>query len=101
MLTKDRIEEIRSDQFDDNGECSPDDEILQLCDWALIGVAAKSRTFSHEPTARGDDVANYARMWYEANRESWWERLWRRTENADEFMIGFVQEVRDILESAK
>jgi len=27
-----------------------------------------------DPTARGDEVAAKVRAWYEANRESWWDR---------------------------
>ena len=27
-----------------------------------------------DPTARGDAVAEHVRAWYEANRESWWDR---------------------------
>ena len=27
-----------------------------------------------DPTARGDMVADKVRQWYEANRESWWDR---------------------------
>lgn len=61
--------------------------------------------FSRDPTARGDGVADYVRSWYEANRESWWDRhgwgSWRRGLVADEFMIGLVQEVDRILTEAK
>ena len=38
----------------------------------------KDMQFSREPTARGDDEAAYVREWYEANRETWWDRLWHR-----------------------
>jgi hypothetical protein len=50
-----------------------------------------------DPTARGDLIADKVRQWYEANRESWWER--RRTlfhepdrsgVHADEFMLRFI-----------
>jgi hypothetical protein len=63
------------------------------------------RCFSDDPTSRGDEIAMYARRWYEENRESWWERhrpgspVKDRT-IADNFMLRFVQEVRTILEES-
>ena len=48
-----------------------------------------------EPTARGDYIAEKMREYYEANREGWWERFWRRVSHgahspatADDLMIG-------------
>lgn len=52
-----------------------------------------------EPTARGDLVAEKVRRWYEANRESWWDRhhvnfLGRSPDrdgtHADEFMLRLI-----------
>lgn len=67
--------------------------------------------FSREPTARGDDIAAYARAWYEANRETWWQRHKpsilpgrspdRDGTHSDDFMISFVEAVRLILESSQ
>ncbi len=63
--------------------------------------------FSGDPTADGDVIAAAARRWYEANRESWWERhrpqIFSYRSNsgvvADEFMLRFL-EVARLLESA-
>lgn len=50
--------------------------------------------FSYDSTARGDEIADYVRQWYEKNREGWQERLFKRWEvAADEFMIRLVNEV--------
>lgn len=64
-----------------------------------------------DPTARGDVIAMRLRQWYEANRESWWDRHAIRMvltghalgatpdrygEHADEFMLGLVNELRRI-----
>lgn len=54
-----------------------------------------------DPTARGDMVASMVRAWYEANRESWWDRhrpqLFSYRDNsgvvADEFMLRLVAAV--------
>lgn len=46
-----------------------------------------------EPTARGDAIAEELRVWYEVNRETWWRRLWRKPECADEFMLGLINEL--------
>lgn len=50
-----------------------------------------------EPTARGDMLAEKVRDWYEANRESWWDRhrpnADRKGIHADEFMLRFVAAV--------
>lgn len=32
--------------------------------------------FCGEPTADGDIAADFIRQWYEANRESWFDRHW-------------------------
>jgi hypothetical protein len=64
------------------------------------GVCIADMHFSGEPTSDGDAVAEYLRVWYEAHRESRWERSkWntrgRRWEGpwADEFMLGLINEV--------
>ncbi len=52
-----------------------------------------------EPTARGDMLADKVRAWYEANRETWWDRHKpgifgaspdRDGSHADEFMLGLI-----------
>lgn len=53
-----------------------------------------------DPTAHADNVAMEVRKWYEANRESWWERHspwgWlHNRDKADNFMLGLCQVVRD------
>lgn len=55
-----------------------------------------------DPTSRGDMIAEKVRFWYEANRESWWDRHRpngdRKGGHADEFMLGFVNSVRQATE---
>jgi hypothetical protein len=46
-----------------------------------------------DPTTRGDTVASMVRAWYERNRETTWDRYWRRSDTADNFMIGLVNAV--------
>lgn len=55
-----------------------------------------------DPTARGDMVAEKVRAWYEANRETWWDRhnitgLGREPDrsgaHADEFILGLINAV--------
>jgi hypothetical protein len=55
-----------------------------------------------DPTSRGDMVADLMRRWYEANRESWWDRHKpgiigagpdRSGRHADEFMLRLISEV--------
>ena len=55
-----------------------------------------------DPTSRGDEVADKVREWYEANRETWWDRhriIGRSTDrsgsHADEFMLRLIQAVHD------
>lgn len=49
-----------------------------------------------DPTSRGDRKAYALRAYYEANRESWWERFKRRmaggSETADNLMLGLMNE---------
>jgi hypothetical protein len=60
--------------------------------------------FSPDPTSRGDEVAAYVRAWYEANRESWWDRhrprADRKGEHADEWMLEFVGYVSRVFAAA-
>lgn len=69
------------------------------------GVCLADMHFSDEPTARGDEIADYVRRWYELNRESWWDRhrpgADRRGLHADEFMLGFIQEVGRVTAEAE
>jgi hypothetical protein len=50
-----------------------------------------------DPTARGDEIASKVRQWYEANRESWWDRhrpsADRNGSHADEFILGLINAV--------
>jgi hypothetical protein len=55
-----------------------------------------------DPTARGDMIADKVRQWYEANRESWWDRhsitgLGRSPDrsgvHADEFILRLISAV--------
>jgi hypothetical protein len=52
-----------------------------------------------DPTARGDMIAEKVRAWYEANRESWWDRhrpnADRKGWHADEFILGLIGAVHD------
>lgn len=55
-----------------------------------------------DPTARCDLIAAKVREWYEANRESWWQRhrpqIFSYCDNsgitADNFALGLVEAVR-------
>ncbi len=67
------------------------------------GVCTADMHFGSEPTSRGDQKAEYLRVWYEAHRESWFERWWRpvwKMGLADNFMLGLLQEVRRIEQAA-
>lgn len=55
-----------------------------------------------DPTARGDIIADKVRAWYEANRETWWDRHNypfrqgypdRNGVTADNFMLRLIQAV--------
>lgn len=67
------------------------------------GVCVSDMHFCGEPTADFDASAEYLRAWYEAHRESRWERN-RFSRNqarlrmgaADEFMLGLLNEVHRI-----
>jgi hypothetical protein len=49
-----------------------------------------------DPTTLGDLVADEVRRWYEANRETWWERRKLRGGVADEFMLALINEVHRV-----
>lgn len=49
-----------------------------------------------DQTARGDAIADIVRQWYEANRETWWQRFTRPQDCADDFMLGLIHEVNRI-----
>lgn len=65
--------------------------------------------FSSDPTSRGDEIADYLRQWYEANRESWWDRhrpqLFSYRDNsgvvADGFMLSLLNEIDRITNEAE
>lgn len=65
------------------------------------GVCIKDMNFCGEPTADGDEEARCLRIWYEAHRETYWDRskfnkyAWRKG-LADEFILGLIQEVARI-----
>lgn len=47
----------------------------------------------YDPTARGDAVAEKMRQYYEAHRESWWDRIWKRWRYTnDGLMLGLAGE---------
>ena len=53
--------------------------------------------FCGEPTADGDSEAMYLREWYEANRETWWQRhgpyaIGLSSDRADDFMMMLGQQ---------
>lgn len=68
------------------------------------GVCTADMDFCGEPTADFDEVGRCLRVWYEAHRETWWDRnrpqLFSFRDNsgvvADEFMLGMLNEVRRI-----
>jgi hypothetical protein len=66
------------------------------------GVCTADMQFSSDPTSRGDEIALYVRVWYEANRETFWDRyIWKFHKPwtrglADEFMLAYLQEVRRV-----
>lgn len=51
-----------------------------------------------DPTLRGDLIAEKVRAWYEANRETWWDRRRpaadRKGVHADNFILELVQAVQ-------
>lgn len=49
-----------------------------------------------DPTADSDARSGAMRQWYEANRETWWQRFWRRNDQADRFMFDLLEEARRI-----
>lgn len=71
------------------------------------GVCTADMYFGTEPTSAGDNFASYLRQWYEAHRETWWERSrfnsrGRQWEWAsDNLMLGMMEEVRRIEEAAQ
>lgn len=73
--------------------------------WAAAEIKrlrARSDLLPTEPSARGDEIAERVRAWYERNRESWWARHWtglgagpdRSGAHADEFMLRLVAAVQ-------
>lgn len=71
------------------------------------GVCIADMSFCGEPTADGDEAARCLRVWYEAHRETWWERsrINKRGQPwayglADDFMIGMMNEVARIGEQS-
>lgn len=45
---------------------------------------------NRDPTAQADAIAAEMRAYYEANREGFWERLKRRSDQADNLMLGLL-----------
>jgi hypothetical protein len=68
----------------------------------LEGVCIVDMQFCGEPTADGDQAASYLRVYYEAHRESYWDRSelncngrqWEYA--ADNFMLGLMNEMHRI-----
>lgn len=69
------------------------------------GTCTADMTFSTDPTSRGDEIADYVRRWYEANRETWWQRRGSNADrsgvHADEFMLRFISEVTRVTAEAE
>lgn len=69
----------------------------------MRGIPEKEMHFCGEPTADFDAAGMYLRAYYEANRETWWDRN-RHSRNqarlragvADNFMLGLLNEVHRI-----
>jgi hypothetical protein len=66
-------------------------------------VCTADMHFCGEPTSDGDAVAEYVRVWYEANRETWFDRhapFGINRKNgcalADEFILSLIGEVRRV-----
>lgn len=63
------------------------------------GVCLNDMHFSGEPTSDGDEEARCLRVWYEAHRETWWERsTWNMKGRhwewaADNLMLGMLTEM--------
>lgn len=64
------------------------------------GVCVADMSFCGEPTADFDETGRCLRVWYEAHRESWWDRASFSKNQAllnagcaDEFMLGLINEV--------
>jgi hypothetical protein len=64
--------------------------------------------FCGEPTADGDIAADFLRQWYEANRETWFDRHWpfgwnrkHGSEVADNFMLEFIAQVQRLKNASR
>ena len=66
--------------------------------------------FCGEPTADGDIAADFMRQWYEANRETWWQRHnWgiggsapdRAGVHADNFMLEWISQYHRLQSARK
>lgn len=60
------------------------------------GMSCEAGLLAVDPTTIGDCIADEVRLWYEANRETWWERRKRRGGVADEFMLALINEVHRV-----
>lgn len=70
-----------SDEYGDSG----------LCERTMAALWPYSPSEREEPTARGDRIAGLMRTHYEANREGWWDRLWKRWRyTSDNLMLGLL-----------
>lgn len=67
-------------------------------DWGE-GVCSADIGWCSDATANFDEAGRCLRAWYEAHRETWWDRRRRREECADEFMLGLINEVQRILDA--
>lgn len=72
------------------------------------GVCTSDMHFCGEPTSDFDERGRCLRVWYEAHRESWWDRnrfsknqALLRMGTADEFMLALLNEVHRINEEAR
>ncbi len=73
------------------------------------GVCTSDMYFGHDPTAAGDVMAKYVRIWYEKHRESWWNRhrpqIFSFRDNsgvvADNFILSLIAEVIRVQEARR
>lgn len=72
------------------------------------GVCTTDMHFSGEPTSDFDEAGRCLRVWYEAHRESWWDRnphsknqRLLRAGTADNLMLGMLNGVRRIEQEAE
>lgn len=56
----------------------------------VVAALRGEREDNLDPTTRGDLIAEKMRDYYEAHRETWWQRRKRRVGLADNLMLGLL-----------